>query len=69
MKELIFKIEGMHCKGCAMAVQGELEELECIKEAAVDLDKKQALIKYDKNIDIKKMENVITGLGFKLIKE
>lgn len=68
MKEIIFKIEGMHCNGCAMAVKFELEELDFIKEAEVDIGKKQALIKYESIIDMEKIEKVITNLGFKLIK-
>ena len=67
MKELILNIEGMHCNGCAMAVKGELEEVDNVKDVNVNKEKKQAVVKYEKDIDYTKIENLINSLGFSIV--
>ena len=49
MKELKFKIEGMHCTGCSTRLQKVLNNLEGVEEAEVSLEAKQAMIKYDED--------------------
>ncbi len=42
-----FKIQGMHCVGCAMTVDGAVEELPGVKSAATNYARQLAEIDYD----------------------
>ena len=66
MKELKFKIEGMHCTGCSTRLQKVLNNLDGVEEAEVSLEEKQAMIKYDEDkISIEEIKEVIEDAGFK----
>ena len=66
MKELKFKIEGMHCSGCSTRLQKVLNNLEGVEEAEVSLEAKQAMIKYDEDkISIEEIREAIEDAGFK----
>ena len=66
MKELKFKIEGMHCTGCSTRLQKVLNNLDGVEEAEVSLEEKQAMIKYDEDkISIEGMRETIEDAGFK----
>lgn len=66
MKELKFKIEGMHCTGCSTRLQKVLNNLEGVEEAEVSLEAKQAMIKYDEDkISIEEIREAIEDAGFK----
>ena len=66
MKELKFKIEGMHCTGCSTRLQKVLNNLEGVEEAEVSLEAKQAMIKYDEDkISIEGISEAIEDAGFK----
>ena len=66
MKELKFKIEGMHCTGCSTRLQKVLNNLEGVEEAEVSLEAKQAMIKYDEDkISIEVIREAIEDAGFK----
>jgi len=42
-----FQIEGMHCVGCAMTVDGALEDLSGVKSASTNYAKQFADVEYD----------------------
>ncbi|MCC7446121.1 MAG: heavy-metal-associated domain-containing protein [Anaerolineae bacterium] len=42
-----FQIEGMHCVGCAMTVDGALEDLPGVKSASTNYAKQFADVEYD----------------------
>ena len=42
-----FQIEGMHCVGCAMTVDGALEDLVGVKSASTNYAKQFADVEYD----------------------
>ena len=66
MKELKFKIEGMHCAGCSTRLQKVLNNLDGVEEAEVSLEAKQAMIKYDEDkISIEEIKEAIEDAGFK----
>ena len=66
MKELKFKIEGMHCTGCSTRLQKVLNNLEGVEEAEVSLEAKQVMIKYDEDkISIEEIKEAIEDAGFK----
>ncbi|RZJ54890.1 MAG: heavy-metal-associated domain-containing protein [Flavobacterium sp.] len=46
-----FTIEGMTCAvGCAKTIEEELSNLEGVEKAAVDFDKKTAIVTFDKTV-------------------
>jgi copper chaperone len=49
MKNLKFKIQGMHCNSCAMLIKDALEDLEGVKNAEVSNEKAAAYITFDEN--------------------
>lgn len=47
MKNVAFKVEGMHCTGCAATIQALLERNGGVKKAAASFDKGEARVLYD----------------------
>ena len=59
MKEVVLKIEGMHCNGCST-------RLERVNKAKVELEKAEATIEFDETkISIEKIKEAIEDAGFK----
>ena len=44
-----FKISGMHCVGCSMNIDGELEDTQGIKRANTNFAKAQTEVEFDKD--------------------
>lgn len=62
------KIDGMHCTSCSMNVDGEMEELDGVKSSSTSYAKQKSVVKYDpKKVKVKQMEDVIKGLGYKVV--
>ncbi len=59
-------IEGMHCNHCKMTVEKALNSLEGVADTFVDLDKKQAVIELNKDIEDSKIKTVIEEEGFEV---
>ncbi len=65
MKEQIFKIEGMTCKHCVMAVKVELEELGL---ESFDVEIGSAKVKYDETkISESKIIDAIKEAGYNVV--
>ena len=47
MNKTKFQIKGMHCAGCAMTIEGALEDLPGVKEANANYAKQFAEVEYD----------------------
>jgi len=47
MKTVTFKVEGMHCGGCAAIVQSLLERNAGVKKAAASFEEREARVLYD----------------------
>lgn len=47
MKSVVFKIQGMHCDGCANTIRALVEREAGVKSAAVSFDGGEARILYD----------------------
>lgn len=60
------KIEGMSCNHCKMTVEKVLKEISGVKKVEVYLDKKEAILEADKEIDEGKIKDVIEEEGFKV---
>lgn len=65
--EKTIKIEGMKCEHCEAAVKKALENIHGIKEASPDHVTGETLIKYTKDIPMKKIEKAIEEAGYKLL--
>ena len=65
MKEIILKIEGMHCTGCSNRLEKVLNNSEGIENAKVIFDKAEAIISYnDEKISVEGIKDVIKDAGF-----
>ncbi len=47
MKKQRLQIQGMHCVGCAMTVDGALEDLPGVKSASTSYARQTAEVEYD----------------------
>lgn len=66
MKEVVLKIEGMHCNGCSTRLERVLNNLEGVNKAKVELEKTEATIEFDETkISIEKIKEAIEDAGFK----
>ncbi len=65
MAKAEFKIEGMTCAiGCAKKIEKNLSKIEGVKSAAVDFDKKMAMVAYDDAIvNTNSLEETVTKTG------
>ena len=66
-KKQIVKIEGMHCDHCAKTVEEKISTIEGVKKVKVNLNKKEAAITADNNIDTKLIKEVLKETDFKVI--
>ena len=66
MKEVVLKIEGMHCNGCSTRLERVLNNSEGVNKAKVELEKAEATIEFDETkISIEKIKEAIEDAGFK----
>ena len=63
MKKEVY-IDGMMCKHCVASAQKALESIDGIKAAKVDLKKKKATIKLEKEIENSVIEKAIADAGY-----
>ncbi len=67
MKTQEFKIEGMSCNHCVMAVKKELSKLENVKVEDVQIG--SAKVEYDESkVNEKTFEAAIEDAGYKVVK-
>lgn len=61
------KIEGMHCMGCALGLEEELEKLDFVKAAQVSFENKEAIVECEEKLfDMDQIKSVVKQLGFKV---
>lgn len=66
MKEIKINVEGMVCGGCEKRIVNILNEIEGIEEVIASYEKGTVLIKANKEIDIKEVEEKIKDIGFEI---
>jgi copper chaperone len=65
MTQETIKVEGMSCGHCQMRVKKAIEEVEGVRKADVDLQKKQAVIEYDEEkANSEKIKAAIREAGY-----
>lgn len=47
MKTSIYRIEGMHCEGCARTVEALVEQVPGVKRVLVSFDAREAQVEFD----------------------
>ena len=62
----IVTIEGMHCNHCKITVEKALNSLEGVIDTQVDLEKKQAVIELNQDVEDSKIKGVVEEEGFEV---
>ncbi|WP_373471016.1 heavy-metal-associated domain-containing protein [Carnobacterium alterfunditum] len=61
-------IEGMKCEGCASTVVEKFQAIEGVERIVVDLEKKQAIVESQNEIDEKVFIQALSDTNYKLVK-
>jgi copper chaperone CopZ len=70
MKSQQFEVRGMHCVGCAMAVDGALEEVPGVKRAATNYARQIVDIDYDEaRVTPQQLAQAVSATGYTLSTE
>lgn len=68
MKTATFKIEGMHCDGCANTIKALIEREPGVQMATVSFDKSRARILYDpRAVGEDRLVAVVHQPGFRVV--
>lgn len=60
-----FKIQGMHCVGCAMTIDGAVEDLPGVKSASTNYKRAVAVVEYDeKKVTTAEILQAIQDAGY-----
>ena len=60
-----FRIEGMHCVGCALTVDGALEDLPGVKSASTNYARQIADVEFDeRRVDASQILAAIQAAGY-----
>ncbi|MEQ8525219.1 heavy metal translocating P-type ATPase [Gracilimonas sp.] len=63
------QIDGMHCAGCANAVDKQLENLGGVKSATVNLATESAIVEYEGEISMDDFAEAVSKAGYTLIRD
>lgn len=64
-KETVIHIEGMHCEHCSARMCNAFMENKHIKQAKVDLDKKEAVVTYDaEKLSVEDLKQIVKDTGY-----
>lgn len=67
MARIEFKVEGMSCGHCRMAVETALKTLDGVSDVNVDLDSGIVTVEYENDGDREKLKNAITEAGYTVV--
>lgn len=60
-----FQIKGMHCVGCAMTIDGALEEVPGVKSASTNYARQFADVEYDeREVTDEQIINAVRAAGY-----
>lgn len=67
MEEIVLKINGMKCSGCSQRLENALKNTDGIESALVDLETREAKIKYNqKEISYENLCEIVADIGFEV---
>ena len=68
MTKKTFQIQGMHCVGCAMTIDGVVEDLPGVKSATTNYARQVAEVEYDeKKVTDAQIVTAIQSAGYKAV--
>ena len=67
--KITLKVDGMMCQHCVAHVRKALENVEGVKAAEVDLDKKSAVVSFEGNVRADVLIEVVKAAGYEAEKE
>jgi copper chaperone CopZ len=68
MNNVTFKVEGMHCSGCAATIQALLESSAGVRRASASFDEHEARVLYDPGaVSEDELVAVIEKAGYRVI--
>ncbi len=67
MEEINLEIKGMHCIGCVLGLEEELEKLDFIKKVKGDLETNRITITYNNKFDLDKVKSIVKSMGFEVV--
>lgn len=60
-----FHIQGMHCVGCAMSIDGALEDLAGVKSATTNYARQVVEVEYDeRQVEVRQLVAAIESVGY-----
>ena len=65
-KQVVIKIEGMHCDACKKRIMNVLKSNFHIKKCDISLEEKKAILWLDDKIDIEEIKKRIEALDFQV---
>ncbi|MFI5265410.1 MAG: cation transporter [Candidatus Levyibacteriota bacterium] len=64
-KKITLKIDGMHCVSCAMNIDGEIEDLDGVKESNTNYAKAETVVSYDHDkVSLKDLSAAVKKAGY-----
>ena len=66
MKEMILKVEGMHCGGCESRIQNSISEIDGVENVVANHNDGNVKITLNKDIDRKVIVETIEDIGFEV---
>lgn len=67
--KITLKVDGMMCQHCVAHVRKALENVEGVKAAEVDLDKKSAVVSFEGNVRADVLIEAVKAAGYEAEKE
>ncbi len=64
MKDIIIKVEGMHCQGCENRIQNALKQIDGVEEVIANYKEGIVTVTVNNQIDIKTINEKIDDIGF-----
>ena len=66
MKELKFKVDGMHCEGCENRIKKALNMLNAVTDVYANFKDGIVIVTIDKNVNTNSIKETINDLGFEI---
>ncbi len=66
MKELKFKVDGMHCEGCENRIKKALNMLNGVTDVYANFKDGIVIVTIDKNVNTNSIKEIINDLGFEI---
>lgn len=66
MKEMILKVEGMHCGGCESRIQNSISEIDGVENVVANHNDGNVKVILNKDIDKKVIAEAIEDIGFEV---